>query len=120
MCASFYDDRLRQMSMTKCRAFVFAAGAACVLSAIFAGVWLSNAGAADEIALETRINPNTAPAASLMRLPNIGPKRARAIVEYRRAVGGPKPAFEKADDLARIKGIGPATVEGVRRWLCFD
>ncbi len=120
MCAGFYDDRLRRISMTKCRAFVFAAVGACVLSAIFAGVWLSNAGAVDEIVLETRINPNTAPAASLMRLPNIGPKRARAIVEYRRAVGGAGRAFEKAEDLAKIKGVGPATVEGVRQWLCFD
>ncbi len=120
MYASFYDDRLRQMSMTKCRAFVFAAGAACVLSAIFAGVWLSNAGAADGIVLETRINPNSAPAASLMRLPNIGPKRAQAIVEYRQAVGGPGPTFEKAEDLAKIKGIGPATVAGARQWLFFD
>ena len=106
--------------MTKCRAFVCAAVAACVLSAIFAGVWLSNADATDEIVLETRINPNTAPAASLMRLPNIGPKRAQVIVEYRRAVGGSKSAFEKAEDLEKIKGIGPATVEGVRQWLYFD
>jgi len=120
MYGSFYNDRLRQMSMTKCRAFVCAACAACVLSAIFAGVWLSNAGAADEIVLETRINPNTAPAASLMRLPNIGPSRARAIVEYRQAAGGPGPAFEKAEDLEKIKGIGPATVAGVRQWLFFD
>ena len=108
------------MSATKCRAFAFAAGAGCVLSAIFAGVWLSNAGAADEIVLETRINPNTAPAASLMRLPNIGPKRAQAIVEYRQAVGGSGAAFEKAEDLEKIKGIGPATVAGARQWLCFD
>ncbi len=120
MYAGFYDNRLRQRSATQCRAFVFAAGAACVLSAIFAGVYLSNASRADEIALEPRINPNTAPAASLMRLPNIGPKRAQAIVEYRQAVGGPKPAFEKADDLEKIKGIGPATVQGIRQWLCFD
>ena len=120
MYASFYDDRLRQMSMTKCRAFVCAAGVACVLSAIFAGVWLSNADAADEIVLETRINPNAAPAASLMRLPNIGPKRARAIVEYRQAAGGPERAFDKAEDLAKIKGIGPATVEGLRQCLVFD
>ncbi len=120
MYGSFFDDRLRQMSTIKCRAFVCAACAACVLSAIFAGVWLSNVGAADEIVLETRINPNTAPAASLMRLPNIGPKRAEAIVEYRRSAGGAESAFEKAEDLAKIKGIGPATVAGVRQWLYFD
>ena len=120
MYSGFYDNRLRQRSATQCRAFVFAAGAACVLSAIFAGVYFSNASRADEIALEPRINPNTAPAASLMRLPNIGPKRAQAIVEYRQAAGGPKPAFEKAEDLEKIKGIGPATVKSMRQWLCFD
>ena len=91
-----------------------------MLSAIFAGVYFSNAPCDDEIVLEPRINPNTAPAASLMRLPNIGPKRAQAIVEYRRAVGGSKSAFEKAEDLEKIKGIGPATVAGARQWLCFD
>jgi len=74
------------------------------------------------VRLDERINPNEAPAASLMRLPQIGMARARAIVAYRDRVGtqaGRPPAFKKADDLQQIKGIGPAIVEDVRPWLHF-
>jgi len=85
------DHHLQRISETRCRAFVCAVGIACVSGGIFAGLWFSKTGAVQDIVLETRINPNTAPAASLMRLPDIGPQRARAII-----------------------------VAGVRRWLCFD
>jgi DNA uptake protein ComE-like DNA-binding protein len=70
-----------------------------------------------------RINPNEAPVASLMRLPQVGAARARAIVAHRGRVGfqaGRRPAFKTADDLRQIKGIGPAIVEDVRPWLQFD
>jgi competence ComEA-like helix-hairpin-helix protein len=69
-----------------------------------------------------RINPNEAPVPSLMRLPQIGAARARAIVAHRERVGvqaGGQPTFQTADDLRQIKGIGPAIVEDVRPWLCF-
>ncbi len=70
-----------------------------------------------------RINPNEAPAASLMRLPQVGAARARAIVAHRGRAGmqeGRAAVFTKADDLRQIKGIGPAIVEGLRPWLRFD
>ena len=70
-----------------------------------------------------RITPNEAPAASLMRLPQVGAARARAIVAHRDRVGsqaGRRPVFKTADDLRQIKGIGPAIVEDVRPWLQFD
>ncbi len=70
-----------------------------------------------------RINPNEAPVASLMRLPQIGAARARAIVAHRERAGTEKgrgPVFKKADDLRQIKGIGPAIVEGLRPWLRFE
>lgn len=70
-----------------------------------------------------RVNPNEAPVASLMRLPQIGAARARAIVAHRQRVGsraGGAPAFKTADDLRQIKGIGSAIVEDVRPWLQFD
>jgi len=75
------------------------------------------------VGLGGRINPNEAPAASLMRLPQIGAARARAIVAHRDHAGtrkGRAPVFKKADDLRQIKGIGPAIVEDVRPWLQFD
>jgi competence ComEA-like helix-hairpin-helix protein len=74
-------------------------------------------------ALGGRINPNEASAASLMRLPQIGTARARAIVAHRDRAGMQErrmPVFTKADDLQQIKGIGPAIVEGLRPWLTFD
>lgn len=49
---------------------------------------------------------NAAPERHLLLLPGIGPTRARAIVEER-ARAGP---FASAADLARVRGIGPATV----------
>jgi competence ComEA-like helix-hairpin-helix protein len=61
------------------------------------------------------IDPNTASAASLRRLPNIGPVKARAIVAYRRE-HGPRP-FPSPNDLARVHGIGPGIVEAVRPYL---
>ena len=44
----------------------------------------------DKIALvRERIDPNTATAASLRRLPMIGPEKAKAIVQYRQALSRP-------------------------------
>jgi DNA uptake protein ComE-like DNA-binding protein len=61
--------------------------------------------------------------ASLARLPGIGLTRARAIITLRNRLQneeGRIPAFRNADDLAQVKGIGPATVDGMRPWLRFD
>ena len=57
-----------------------------------------------------RIDINTASAKALTALPQIGPKTAELIVAYR-AEHGP---FKHVDDLARIKGIGPRTLETLR------
>jgi competence ComEA-like helix-hairpin-helix protein len=74
-------------------------------------------------ALEEKINPNDAPAASLTRLPNIGRVRAEAIVAYRenfvlQEVG--RPAFRDCNDLQKVKGIGPKTSQNISKWLIFD
>ncbi len=54
------------------------------------------------------VNINTADAATLDRvLVNVGPAKAQAIVEYRRANG----AFRSPEQLAMVKGIGLKTVE---------
>ena len=63
-----------------------------------------------------RLDPNVEPAASLRRLPMIGPARARAIVAYRQAAAS-RPAFRTPDDLAAVSGIGPATVHRARPYL---
>ena len=54
------------------------------------------------------VNINTADAASLAaNLTGVGPAKAQAIVEYRKANG----AFKSAEELAMVKGIGLKTVE---------
>jgi len=73
------------------------------------------------LVLETAINPNTALAASLMRLQGIGAARAEAIVWLRQsveAVGGRQP-FNSAEDLQRVRGIGPKTSSRLSESLEF-
>jgi competence protein ComEA len=55
-----------------------------------------------------KVNINTASADAIDKaLVNIGPSKAAAIVEYRKAHG----PFKSADELAQVKGIGLKTVE---------
>ena len=69
-----------------------------LLSLLFAG----SAFAAD------KVNINTADAATLDEvLVNVGPSKAKAIVDYREANG----AFRSAEQLAMVKGIGLSTIE---------
>ena len=64
-----------------------------------------------------RIDPNTASAASLQRLPDVGPVLAKAILADRQA--RPDQPFTRPEDLARVKGIGAGTVERLRPYLVF-
>lgn len=61
------------------------------------------------------INVNSADTELLDELPGIGPSRAEAIIEERDANG----EFENADDLTRVSGIGPATVDRMRDQITF-
>ncbi|WMC09415.1 helix-hairpin-helix domain-containing protein [Oceanimonas pelagia] len=61
----------------------------------------------------TSVNINTATPDQLAQLSGVGPAKAQAIVEYRDANG----PFASVDDLARVKGIGEATVEKNRHLL---
>jgi DNA uptake protein ComE-like DNA-binding protein len=104
-------------------AFLVAVGVCLVLSLRFAAGMLQRSPSPTTARWDERINPNEAPVASLMRLPQVGVARARAIVAHRQRAGAPAgrpPAFKTADDLQQIKGIGPAIVEDLRPWLQFD
>lgn len=59
---------------------------------------------------EAVVNINTASQSELTALPGIGDTKALAIVEYRNANG----AFASCDDLSKIKGIGPSTLEKLK------
>jgi len=78
--------------------------------------------------LDQRIDPNTASWSELTRLPRIGEQIAKRIVEYRqthRPVGrahgaaAPPPVFTCPQDLGKIRGIGPKTVELIAPHLKF-
>ena len=56
---------------------------------------------------------NTAGISELMLLPRIGETTARKIVESREREG----PFRNPEELRRIQGIGPATVERLRPYL---
>jgi competence protein ComEA len=59
---------------------------------------------------KTKVSLNTASAVVLEQLPGVGPARARAIIEDRRRNG----RYQVIEDLARVQGIGPATIERLR------
>lgn len=69
-----------------------------------------------------RIDPNTADWPTLAAIPELGEKRAKAIVAYREAfisAGHGPVAFRVPSDLMVIKGIGPGTVANMRPYLIF-
>jgi competence protein ComEA len=58
----------------------------------------------------TIIDINTATIDELDTLPEIGPKTAQAIIDYRTTHG----LFTKIDDILEVQGIGPETFEKIR------
>ena len=77
------------------------------LKTLFSSLVLSVLLAGTALAGES-VNINTADAATIDRvLVNVGPAKAQAIVDYRKANG----AFKSPEQLAMVKGIGLKTVE---------
>ena len=56
------------------------------------------------------LDVNTAEAADLEELPEVGPSTARSIVEYRESNG----SFRSLDELEEVPGIGPKTLEKIK------
>jgi DNA uptake protein ComE-like DNA-binding protein len=72
-------------------------------------------------AVRERIDPNTAEAASLRRVPGIGPVLAGRIVDVarrRRQAGVGRP-FVHLEDLDDVPGIGPGILRRVEPWLAL-
>ncbi len=66
-------------------------------------LWAVSVGAAS-------VDLNRASQAELESLPGIGPAKAEAILAYRRQHG----PFRRIEDLQRVSGFGPATVNRLR------
>ncbi len=64
---------------------------------------------------EGAIRINEASEADLVRLPGIGPKMARRIIETRSRIG----AFRSAADLRKVRGVGPKTAERLVPLISF-
>ena len=65
---------------------------------------------------EYRVELNRAGWQELTNLPGIGESRARGIVRNRGAEG----PFSVPEELMRVHGIGPVTVEGIRGHLNLE
>lgn len=76
---------------------------------------LAEAAAPPENPAPKKINVNAADAAALCALPGIGPVYAARIVAYRESHG----PFKCPEDLAAVKGIGPATVKKLEPYVTF-
>lgn len=63
-----------------------------------------------------KLNINTATAAELETLPEIGPSLAEAIVRHRETKG----AFESVDALLDVPGIGDATLNAIRELVTTE
>ena len=59
------------------------------------------------------LNINAATQGELRALPEVGPQLARRIVQDRRAKG----PFRSLQDLTRVRGIGPKTLEKLRPFI---
>lgn len=65
--------------------------------------------------LNKKININIADQTELMSLPNIGEKRAQAIIEYRQ-----DKKFEKIEDIKNVSGIGDKYFEAMKDKIVVD
>jgi competence protein ComEA len=101
-----------------------AAVAALVASALAAtiGWWAYHGGwqgrlieidRAEPLAARFQVDVNAADWPELLQLPGVGPTLAHRIIESRQTAG----PFADHDDLRRVHGIGPATLEKIRPYL---
>jgi competence protein ComEA len=60
-----------------------------------------------------RIDLNRASRAELLQLPGVGETAANRVDDYRSLHGG----FRSVEELAKVRGVGPATLERLRPWV---
>lgn len=79
-----------------------------VLIALFAAITLS----LGNVSVYAATDLNTATLAELQKVNGIGPKKAEAIIEYRK-----KTPFKSVDELDKVPGFGKSTIEKVKNDL---
>jgi comEA protein len=62
------------------------------------------------------VNVNVADSEQLRLLPGVGPAKAQAILEYRKAKG----PFKKVEDLMEVSGIGARALERMRPYVVLE
>lgn len=65
---------------------------------------------------QQRVNINAAPLTQLVTLPQVGPKLAVKIVQYREA----HQRFGSIDEIQKIEGIGPGTFASLRHYITVE
>ena len=120
-------ESMKQTDQNRIQSFAFIISVCA--AACFSICFMANLGAVESSTiwhkpqLQSRINPNDASVESLVRLPALGIGRAGAIVTYRENFikkTGKSLAFEDCNDLLKVSGIGPKTVQGISEWLEFE
>ena len=115
------DDRQKRIQSF---AFVISAFSALCFAVYFTpNLFRINSVSHDMSQVVNQINPNSAVIESLIRLPDIGSSRAEAIVEYRNSYvknNNGQTAFGTPEDLQKVEGIGPKTVQNVKELLEFE
>ncbi len=71
---------------------------------------------AEPLSARFEVDVNAADLPELLLLPGVGPKLAQRILDLRNSSG----PFHSADDLRRVKGIGPKKLEQLRPCLRFE
>jgi competence ComEA-like helix-hairpin-helix protein len=112
---SLSEQSEKEQTRIQSLAFLLSICVCAALAVYFIFSYTAAANSGGKIVLDDKINPNTETAVSMTRLPSFGAKKAAAVVEYRQSGN----VFKNADDLDKVKGIGPKTVEGVRPYLKF-
>ncbi len=114
------DDRQKRIQSF---AFVISALAAFCFAVYLAPNFVKTEPDSENTVLQVanQINPNIAEIESLIRLPDIGFSRAEAIIEYRNNFVNKnnREAFGCPNDLQKVAGIGPKTINNMKELLEF-
>ena len=95
-------------------------GAAVLVAALWLGgvepARAQEAPATSERSLSGVVNVNVADSEQLKLLPGVGPAKAQAILEYRKAKG----PFKRIEDLLGVAGIGERALERMRPFVVLE